>query len=113
MPAKISLIAVSSLFLAMTACSASGECVKRDRETVTMAGTVRVVGNEPFTRLVLTVQDPKNGNHQTDLVIKGPLAGDIRERYQGKVIIVEGRRCAEEASGHLSCIEPERVIEVE
>jgi hypothetical protein len=78
-----------------------------------MRGTVRVVGNEPFSRLVLTVPDPMNAGKPTDYVIRGPLGKEIRGRYQGKVVVIEGRCCTDGAPERFLCIEPERIVEVE
>ena len=107
------LIATLSLCLAVTACGASGEGTRRNGDAFILRGTVRVVGNEPFARLVLTVPNPEGGGRPADHVIKGSLAGDIGTRYQGKIITVECRYCSEPVPGHASCIEPGKILKVE
>jgi len=97
----------------LTSCSASSESMKKDGETVILKGTVRVVGNEPFPRLVLTVKNTEGGKIQQDYVIKGHLAKKIWDQYQGQVIVIEGKYCAESVPEHLLCIEPERIVGVE
>jgi len=113
MTSRVAVIGLLLLGFAMASCSASSGEVKKNGETVMIRGTVRVVGNEPFSRLVLTVQEPEGGKNQKDFVIKGPLEKNIWDQYQGRVIVVEGRYCAETGPEHVPCIEPERIIRVE
>lgn len=113
MPGKNALVAVLALCLLGTALGATGECMGKNCETVTLKGTVRVVGNEPFARLVLTVPDPREGGRPTDHLVKGPLAEEIRNRHQGEVITVEGRYCADRGPGNRPCFEPEKILKIE
>ena len=96
-----------------TYCSASSESMKKEGETVIIKGTVRVVGNEPFSRLVLTVKDTEGCKVQKDYAITGFLAKKIWDQYQGKVIVIEGKYCAEIAPEHLPCIEPINIMRSE
>ncbi len=107
---KPHLTAVLALFLAMTSCGASGNGVKKDSGTFLLTGTVGVVGNEPFARLVLAVPLAEGGGRPTDHVVEGPLSEELRSRYQGKTVTVECRRCGESAPGRLPCIEPVRIV---
>ena len=113
MGVKAAFLSMMALCLALTSCNAAGDAVRKDGEIFVLKGTVRVVGNEPFTRLVLTVPPAGEGGRPADHVVTGPLAGELRNRYQGKVVTVECRRCADSVPGPLPCIEPERIVGVE
>ena len=113
MNSRVPLLGVLLLCFAITSCSASSEDVKKNEETKILRGTVRVVGNEPFTRLVLTVQAAKNEGKQKDYVIKGSLEKEIWDQHQGRVIVVEGSYCPETDPEHQFCFEPSRIISVE
>lgn len=54
--------------------------------TLRVEGRVAVVGNEPHTRLVLTVSPDR-----VQYALVGPLAKQIWRQYQGRTIRVEGR----------------------
>ena len=110
---KVPIIWFLLIFFMLTSCSASSESMKKEEETVIIKGTVRVVGNEPFSRLVLTVKDTECSEVQKDYVIAGPLAKKIWGQYQGKVIVIEGKYCAEIAPEHLPCIEPINIMRSE
>jgi hypothetical protein len=113
MRGKAVLVAALSLCLAMTSCGATGECMGNNGEKVILKGTVRVVGNEPFARLVLTVPDPGGGVRPRNYDIKGPLAAEIGRRHQGKIITIEGRLPAQGAPGGAPCIEADRILKIE
>ena len=51
---------------------------------VTLSGRVAVKGNEPHTYIVLITDD-------TEYIIVGDLAGEIRREYQKKIITVKGK----------------------
>ncbi|MEW6720191.1 MAG: hypothetical protein AB1346_07065 [Thermodesulfobacteriota bacterium] len=113
MRGKTVLAAAAFLFLALAAFAGNGECMGRNKETVMLKGTVRVVGNAPFTQLVLTVPGPGADAKPVDHLVQGPLAGEMRSRLQGKVVTVEAAYCAEKPPGRLPCIEPSRIVEDE
>ncbi|MBE0568983.1 MAG: hypothetical protein IH577_04840 [Deltaproteobacteria bacterium] len=113
MRGKATLVPMLFLGLVMTTLVADGECMGNPGKTITLKGTVRVVGNEPFARLVLTVPGPEGGGRPADHLVEGPLAAEIRERHQGRIVTVECRPCAEKQPGRLPCIEPEKIIKVE
>jgi len=107
-------VATLAFFLAVAAWGATGECMGKIGGTVVLKGTVRVTGNEPFTRLVLTVPDTREGHGRSaDHLIEGPLAEEIRSRYQGRVLTVEGRSCEERPPGIPFCIEPVKILKIE
>jgi len=113
MRGKAALMALASLFLAITILGSKGECMGGKKETVVLKGTVRLVGNEPFPRLVLTVPDPAGGSRASDHLVLGPLAEEIRNRHQGQVVTLECRPCKEKAPGRLPCVEPVRILGAE
>jgi hypothetical protein len=113
MNSRVPFFGILLICFVITSCSASGEDVKRNYDTVILRGIARVVGNEPFTRLVLTVQGAKSGEKKKDYVITGTLEKEIWDQYQGRVIVVEGRYCEEIMPERLPCIEPVRIIKVE
>jgi hypothetical protein len=113
MLSKVKIIGSVLIFFISTSCTASGESMKKNGETVIIKGTVRVVGNEPFPRLVLTVKETEGSKMQKNYAITGSLAKEIWDKYQGRVIVIEGKYCIESVPEHLPCIEPERIVGVE
>lgn len=110
---EAAFVAMLSLFASMTFFGGTGECMGKHGETFVLKGTVGVVGNEPFARLVLTVPPPGGSGRPADHVVKGPLAAELRSRHQGKTVTVECRPCGEDARDRLPCVEPVRIVEVE
>lgn len=80
-------------------------------EPETVTGTVRVVGNEPFTRLVLTTagNQGKEGKGK-EYLLTGPLQGELRGKYQGVRVTLEGRECPPQSPEFAGCFEPFRII---
>ena len=76
------------------------------RRPVTVSGTVRVVGNEPFTRLVLT---PAAGG--SDWLLVGPLQDELRRRHQGQRVTLEGEPCPPPTPEFSRCFKPSRIAE--
>jgi hypothetical protein len=64
----------------------------RNGKDVTLTGTIRVVGNEPFTHVVLTVSGGENAP-ALDYVMTGPLTEELRRHHQGEVISLDGSIC--------------------
>lgn len=110
---KTAFMAMLALLLSMASCGASGDAARNGEGTFLLKGTVRVVGNEPFTRLVLTVPPAEGGGRPTDHVVKGPLSEELRSRHQGKTVTLECRRCGESTPARLPCIEPVRIAGTE
>ena len=64
-----------SLFL--SSCTVHAVDSKGDQEMLTVTGKIRLVGNEPFTHLVLTTDDGK------DYLMQGDLVNELRAlQYQ-------------------------------
>lgn len=76
------------------------------RKPVTISGTVRVVGNEPFTRLILTP-----GEGERDWLLVGPLQEELRRRYQGRRVTLEGEPCPPPTPEFSRCFKPSRIAE--
>jgi hypothetical protein len=65
------------LILLLSACAVSAVDSKNSREMITLIGTIRLVGNEPFTHLVITTDDSR------DYLIKGRFEKELRKlQYQ-------------------------------
>lgn len=73
----------------------SGACAAgpdRRPDLRAIQGVVRIVGNEPFTHVVVTsAGDAAGDTGRIDYEIAGPLAAELRARYQGRVVTLEGR----------------------
>ena len=54
-------------------------------ETKVLTGTIRIVGNEPFTHVVLTVgESADQAIGGRDYLIVGPLGEQLRKKHRGK-----------------------------
>ncbi len=97
------------LFFATQGCAADG----RQAGTVILTGTIRVVGNEPFTHLVLTLgEDPEKATRDQDFQLVGSLAEELRSRFQRKKVTLEGTSCTPTAAGFTKCLNPVKIIDV-
>ena len=75
-------------------------------------GVVRVVGNEPFTHVVVSSPSDAAGvADRIDFLIEGPLAAELRARYQGRTIALEGTDCRERSPLFRNCFAPTRILE--
>lgn len=72
-----------------------------------VTGTVSVVGNEPFTQVVVTL--PGSAPPRQVLVL-GPIEKTLRHGYQGKTVTLEGGDCRPARPGFSDCIVPTRII---
>ena len=79
----------------------------RKPDAATLTGTVRVVGNEPFTRLILTTADGVRGK---DYLLLGPLLDELRKSFQGKKVSLEGALCSSPEPRFSNCFEPARIV---
>ncbi len=79
---------------------------------VTITGTIRLVGNEPFARLVLT-PDENFGNtpREREYLLVGPLTDELKRKYQLKRIRLEGSICVSPSPGFARCFKPSRILE--
>lgn len=75
-----------------------------------VAGTVRVVGNEPFPRTVVTVF---RDGIAADCLVEGPLEKVLRDDHQGSVVVVEGTACQNVPPGFADCIVPTKILPAE
>ena len=83
----------------------------QDSEMKSLTGTVRVVGNEPFTRVVLTVEDvPGLAARDRDYLIIGPLEKELRKTYQRKKLTLLGTFCVSPDPDFKKCINPSRIV---
>ncbi|WP_214173914.1 hypothetical protein [Geomobilimonas luticola] len=97
---------LSGLLLLLLATQGCAMGVRKPGAT-TLTGTVRVVGNEPFTRLVLTTAGGVRGK---DYLLLGPLLDELRKRYQGQKVSLEGALCTSPEPRFSNCFEPVRVV---
>lgn len=80
------------------------------RKPATLSGTVRVVGNEPFTRVVITASrsdEPVDGTR--DWLITGPLREELRKRHQGKQVTLIGEPCTPPSPEFSRCFRPVKI----
>jgi hypothetical protein len=66
------IILFSLLILLLSDCAVSNVDSKGNKGMITITGTIRVIGNEPFTHLVITTDGGK------DYLIKGELEKELR-----------------------------------
>ena len=86
------------LLLALQVAGGSEACAgapHRASDIRTIRGVVRVVGNEPFTHVVVTSPSDAPGvAGRIDYLIEGALAAELRARWQGRTVTLEGRDAA-------------------
>ena len=89
--------------------------LNRANTPVTLQGVIRVVGNEPFTHVVLTVADDASGKSGSaaDYEIIGPLVKDLRLHYQMRKVTLNGVSCKPRTPGFKNCLEPSGIVETE
>ena len=98
---------IVTFICAMQSCFAGA----KNSEPVTITGTIRVVGNEPFTHVVLTAGDGTDRTiRNRDYLLIGPLAEELRRHYQGQVVALEGMTCASPAPEFTQCFKPTRIV---
>ena len=82
----------------------------RNRDAVTLTGTVRVVGNEPFAHVVLTVPDAAEKSGAVDHLLTGPLLEELQRHHQGERVALEGVPCTVPARQTLThCFRPSKI----
>ena len=80
------------------------------RKQVTITGTVRIVGNEPFTRVVLTVSRGDGAaDGARDWLITGPFQEELRKRHQGKQVTLTGEPCSPPSPEFSRCFQPVKI----
>jgi hypothetical protein len=75
----------------------------------TISGTVRVVGNEPLTHVVVTVAEKTDG--EVDYLITGPLGKKLKGGFQGKKVTLEGEFCASPLPQFRKCFRPYGIVQ--
>jgi hypothetical protein len=102
---------LSNFYLMMLLLLATQGCAMGSRPgPVTITGTIRLVGNAPFARVVLTLEDSVPGSGERDYLLIGPLQEKLRKQYQGRLITLEGAPCASPTPRFNRCFEPTRII---
>jgi hypothetical protein len=77
----------------------------------TISGTIRVVGNEPFTRVIIRPASRSGANaKKQDILITGPLAEELRKDFQGKAVTLEGNACTSPTSQFARCFKPTKIM---
>ncbi len=79
----------------------------------TITGTIRLVGNEPFARVVLTTAGSGKSTGEHDYLLIGPLQKELRELYQGRMVTLEGNPCASPTPQFSRCFEPAKIVGAE
>ncbi|MRR05648.1 MAG: hypothetical protein EG828_01690 [Deltaproteobacteria bacterium] len=83
-------------------------------ETKVLTGTIRIVGNEPFTHVVLTVgESADQAVGGRDYLIVGPLGEQLRKKHQGKKLTVHGTFCTSTVPNFTKCFNPSRIVDGE
>lgn len=102
------------LLLGLPLALGSGACAggpDRASHLRTIQGVVRVVGNEPFTRVVVTsLGDAAGDTGRVDYLIEGPLAEELRAGYQGRTVALEGRDASPSRPGFRYGFAPTRIL---
>lgn len=81
-------------------------------ETKILTGTIRVVGSEPFTKVVLALgPNPDVTPIDREYLLIGPLSETLRRNYQGKKLRVEGANCTSPDPVYKNCFNPARIID--
>jgi len=77
-----------------------------------ITGTVRVVGNEPFTRVVLTVgENPDAATRDQDYLLVGPLGEELRRNFQWQKLTLEGTLCSSPDPAFKKCFNASRIVD--
>ncbi|MGA7828947.1 MAG: hypothetical protein WCA04_14905 [Geobacteraceae bacterium] len=75
--------------------------------TSTITGTIRLVGNEPLTHLVLIPGDnPDKTPREQVYLLVGPLTDKLKKQYQSREITLEGSECAAPSPEYSKCFRP-------
>ncbi|HDO25076.1 MAG TPA: hypothetical protein ENG95_00345, partial [Nitrospirae bacterium] len=84
---------------------------KNPSELITISGTIRVVGQEPFSYLVLSVGDDlSKAVKKQDYLIVGPLEKRLKGDYQWKRVKLEGMICLSPTPEFTKCFKPSRIL---
>lgn len=75
-----------------------------------VTGTVRIVGNAPFPRTVVT---RFRDGVPADCLVQGPLEPALRDGHQGRVVTVEGTACQNVPPGFADCLVATKILPAE
>jgi hypothetical protein len=103
------IIYVTALLLVLLAAGQGGAMGKKS-EIVALTGTIRVVGNAPFTRVVLTPETVGQDIRERDYLLLGALEDELRTHYQGQRVTLEGAPCVSPTPQFPRCFEPRRIV---
>lgn len=80
----------------------------------TIRGVVRVVGNDPFTQVVVTSPGDAAGvADRIDYLVEGPLVAELQSRYQGRTVTLEGTDARPSRPQFRRGFAPTRILGVE
>lgn len=100
-------IGILGLLLVLAATTRGNAMGTRDRDALTISGTIRAVGNAPYSMLVLTTED--GAGDKEDYLLTGPLEEELRLN-QGKTVTLQGKECASPSPRFSRCFLPSRVV---
>lgn len=81
----ITLLSSVFIFLFLSSCTVHAVDSKSGQGIITVTGKIRLVGNEPFSHLVITTDDGR------DYLIQGDLEKELRA-YQHQTVRVKGEK---------------------
>ncbi len=97
--------------LAWGACAAGPD---RKPDSRSIRGVVRIVGNEPFTQVVVSSPSDAAGvTGRIDYLIEGPLAKELRACCQGRTVVLEGTEVRPSRPRFRHGFAPSRIVGVE
>jgi hypothetical protein len=80
-PSAVILLSFVFIFLFLSSCTVHAVDSKGAQEMLTVTGKIRLVGNEPFTHLVITTDDGK------DYLVQGELEKELRVLQYQKITV--------------------------
>jgi hypothetical protein len=87
----------------------SGACVTGTEKRQIVSGTIRVVGNEPLTHLIIRPASRDRSDANQDILVTGALAKELRSNFQGKSVSLEGTFCASPSPQFARCFKPSKI----
>jgi hypothetical protein len=81
-------------------------------DSAAIYGTIRLVGNEPFSHLVLIPGDnPDKTTRDQVYLLVGPFADKLKKQYQSRKLTLEGSECASPSPEFSRCFRPSGIKE--
>lgn len=110
----LTMAVIFPVLLTATPGCASGGDAPASEAALVLEGTVRVVGSEPFTRLVLTVRQKAGQSAAAATVenylLDGPLTETLRKNYQMRKVTLAGVACVSTVPDYKNCFKPTAII---